>query len=202
MRDPLGHARAELIRHQRRVVSEAVRGLARAPAANVLERLRQVPVVERGYRLDPPLEQSRHEPAVEVDAAPVGLPVAARQDARPRDREAVGLHPERLHQVEVGAPAVVVVARNVAVVAAVHGPGHVGEAVPDRLAPAVLTHRSFDLVGGRGHAEAEAWREAVRARTHPFSAPAVMPRTSQPCTAKNAIITGTVATTPAAISWS
>ena len=50
------------------VLGEALGGVARRPAAGVLQRLRQVPVVERRDRLDAALEQPVDEPAVEVDA--------------------------------------------------------------------------------------------------------------------------------------
>ena len=71
---------------------------------------------------------------------------------------------------------------------------------------------SFQIEGavdadGRG-AEAKAGREAVRVAgvrqgsggRHPFTAPAVMPFTSQRWVAKKAMSTGRVETTPAAIS--
>ena len=192
---------AQLLRHQRGVVGEALGRVARGPAADLLERLRQVPVVERGDRLDTALEQALHKLPVEADPGRVRRPESHRQDARPRDREAVALHSQRLHQVQVAAPAVVVVARHVGRVAVGDRARAPSEAVPDRLAAAVLAHRALDLERRRGHAEAEVGRVAVRA-AHPFTAPAVSPRTSQRCAMKNAISTGIVDTTPAAISWS
>ena len=52
--------------HQRRVVREPAGGVAFGPAAGVLQRLRQVPVVEGQPGLDAPLEQPVHQPGVEV----------------------------------------------------------------------------------------------------------------------------------------
>ena len=78
-----------------------------------------------------------------------------------------------------------------------HPPGRVREAVPDRLPAAVGAHRSLHLIRRRCRSEAEAVRIAV---VHPFTAPAVRPLTSQRCVAKKAISTGSVDTTPAAIS--
>ena len=71
------------------------------PAAGVLERLRQIPVVERDEGLDAGLEQPVDEPVVEVEAGGVDLPAPGREDARPGDREAVGAEAEPLHQLDV-----------------------------------------------------------------------------------------------------
>ena len=201
------HHVTELVRHQRRVVGEAQRGVPHRPPAGLLARLREVPVIERRDRLDAALEAALDQPPVPRDAARVQRAAPVRLHARPGDREAVGLQPERDHQVEVGGPAVVVVARHVARVAARHRAGAVREAIPDRLAAPVLAHRALDLVGRRGGAEAEARRQPGGADGqrsgggHPFTAPAVMPFTSQRWVAKKAMSTGRVETTPAAISW-
>ena len=61
------------------------------PAAVVLERLRQVPVVERDHRLDAGREQLVDEPVVEREPLGVGPALAGRLDPRPRDREAVAV---------------------------------------------------------------------------------------------------------------
>ena len=90
-------------------------------------------------------------------------PAPVRLHARPGDREAVGLDAQRRHQVQVLAPAVVVVARDVAGVAARHRARAAAERVPDRLAAPVLVDRALDLVRGHGDAEAEAERERARA---------------------------------------
>ena len=118
------------------------------PAAAILERLRQVPVVERDERLDAVREQLVDEAVVEVEAGGVHAAAALGEDPRPRDREAVGVETERAHQADVVAIAVVGVARDAAVVAVEDLPGRRREAVPDALAAAVLGHRALDLVGG------------------------------------------------------
>ena len=188
--DPLRHDVAELLAHQRRVVGEALGGVARRPPAHRLAGARQVPVVERRHRLDPALEQTLDEPPVELDAAPVQLPPPVGLHPRPGDREAVRLEPQRRHQVEVAAPAVVVVARDLARVAAGHAARQRAEVVPDRRAAPALADGALDLVRrGRGPEP-----------DHPFTAPAVSPRTSQRWVRKNASSTGSVETTPAAIS--
>jgi hypothetical protein len=83
-----------------------------------------------------------------------------RAHARPRHREAVGVEAEVLHQGDIVAEAVVVVARDVTVVGADHGAGHAAEGVPDGCRAAVLEGGAFDLVGGGGRAEEEALRRS------------------------------------------
>jgi hypothetical protein len=207
--DPLRDHVAELLRHQPRVLGEALGRVARRPAAAVLQRLREIPVVQRGDRLDPALEQPLDEAAVEADAARVERAAPVRLHPRPGDREAVALDPHRREQVEVLAPAVVVVAGDVAGVPVDDVAGRVAEAVPDRLAAAVLVPRALDLVRRGRRAELEARRVAGRGllplpfredRRHPFTAPAVRPFTSHRWVAKKASMTGSVDTTPAAMS--
>ena len=66
--DPVLHPVGETFAHDRRIVGEAVDGRAVEPAAVVLERLRQVPVVEGHHRLRPGLEHLVDEAVVEVQA--------------------------------------------------------------------------------------------------------------------------------------
>ena len=69
-RQPPAHAVAVRVEARRRVLGEALDRVAVAPAAVVLERLRQVPVVERHHGLDAALEQRVEQPLVVVEAAP------------------------------------------------------------------------------------------------------------------------------------
>ena len=64
-RRPHRHLVAELARHQRGVVAEPAHGVAAAEAADVLERLGEVPVEQRRARLDAVVEQQLDEPVVE-----------------------------------------------------------------------------------------------------------------------------------------
>ena len=59
------------------VLREGVDGLAGRPAAAILERLRQVPVVQRDERLDAVREQLVDEAVVEVEAGLVHAAAAA-----------------------------------------------------------------------------------------------------------------------------
>ena len=77
-----------------------------------------------------PRSSSPRPAAVEAHARRVERPGAVGLHPRPRDREAVGLQAERRHQVEVLAPAVVVVAGDVAGVAVRDGARQRGRRCP------------------------------------------------------------------------
>ena len=161
---------AEALEEEPGVLGEPVDHLARCPAAPILQALRQVPVVDGRHGRDLALQQSLDEPAVEVDALLVGWAAPVRLDAGPGDREPVCLQAERAHHLEVLAPAEVVLAGPVAGLAVRHFPRRPAEAVPDRLAAAILGRRSLDLVGGGGGPPDE-----IVGKAHPFTAPFMIP---------------------------
>ena len=61
--------------HQRDVLGEPVRGVPLRPATGVLQRLRQIPVVEGHPWLDAVVEQFVHQALVEVEPGRVAGPV-------------------------------------------------------------------------------------------------------------------------------
>ncbi len=154
-RDHVGEA----VQHELRVVTEVGHGVAVRPAAGVLQRLREVPVVQGGYRLDAPGAQPVHQAPVEVQALLVDAAGAVRDDPGPADREPVGGQPQPGHEIQVGVGPVVVVTGDRAGVAVGHGPGDTAERVPHRRSPAVFVGRALDLVSGGRHAEMETSRE-------------------------------------------
>ena len=151
----------QLARDEAGVVAEGRGGVAAFPAASVLQRLRQVPVVEGGVGFNAVLEEGVGEPAVEVDAGLVGPAGAGGEDAAPGDGEAAGLEAELLHELHVVAVAVEEVIGDVAGVAVGGFAGDVGEGVPDRGAAAAFADGAFHLVGGGGGAPQEALGEAT-----------------------------------------
>ena len=197
-----------------RVLGEVRRGVAVRPAAGVLELLREIPVVERHDRLDPVLEQLVREPPVEVEAALAGRALAAGDDPRPGDREPVRRDPEVAHERHVGAVAVVVVGRDVAVVAVVALARRVAERVPDGRSAPVLVDRALDLVRRGRDAPEEVRREREAAGLashqvdvgagHPLTAPSMIPPTICRPSRTKTISTGTVPTSVAAMitEWS
>ena len=85
---------AELLGHVAGVLGERVHGVLRLPAAvAVLQRLRQVPVIQRRERLDPGRQQLVDETVVEVEALLVRRARALGEDPRPGDPEAVAPAP-------------------------------------------------------------------------------------------------------------
>ena len=116
-------------------------------------------MVERRDRADAAGQQPVDEAPVEGETLLIGRAAAGRLDARPGDREPVGVQAEGLHQVEVFLEVVVVVAGLVAGVAVLDLAGRVAEGVPDRRTPTVLVERPLDLVRGGGRTEDESLRE-------------------------------------------
>ena len=161
LRDPDRHRRRQGVVDDAGVVDEAIDRLAGQPAANVLQRLRQLPVVEREHRHDAARQQAVDEPAVVVEAGGVRLAAARGLDARPLHGEHVGLQAEPGDQVEIALQlrGVVGVAGTVAGVAVQDAPRLVREGVPDRRALAIGARGALDLVAGRGGAPDEAGRE-------------------------------------------
>src|SRR3954471_12183486 len=68
----LDHVRERLMSH-RGVVAEPFGGGPHEPAAGILQRLRQLPVIERRVRRDAVLEARLGQPAVEVESGRVDL---------------------------------------------------------------------------------------------------------------------------------
>src|SRR5215831_4034156 len=118
------------------------------PAAEVLERGRQVPVEDRQHRRDAGLEQAVQEPVVEAEPGLVHRARACREHPTPRDREPIRAEPERVHERDILAPASVVIAGDVAGRAAPGATGRVRKPVPVAGPGAVSERRALDLIGG------------------------------------------------------
>jgi hypothetical protein len=103
-------------------------------------------VVERGYRSDAGRQQRIDQAVVEPDAARLDPAGATGLDAWPGNREPVRTEAELPHDADVLLPPVVMVVRDVAVVARPGATRRVAEGVPDGGAAPVLVDRSFDLV--------------------------------------------------------
>jgi hypothetical protein len=156
------HAVGELVGDISGVLSEGFGRVARLPATLVLQRLRQVPMVQRGERLDAGSLQLIDETVVEIDALRIGLAGSLRKNAGPGDGEPVGFRADVLHQRDVFLVTVIVVVGDIAGVAVSDVAGRVRVSVPDRLALAVLVPRAFDLVSRGGGAPIETVGERSR----------------------------------------
>ncbi len=140
---------AQRIEHRRRIVAEPTGDVAVEPAATVIECLREIPVIERGVRLDAALEKRIDQPRIEVDSLFVDGAGARGKDARPRDAEPIGVRTKLGHDRDVVLVAPVVLASDVARLVEPGVARSVREAVPDAASGAIGGGRSFDLVGGR-----------------------------------------------------
>ena len=149
------------------VVDERMYRVAAGPAALLLQRLRQVPVVQREVRGDAAATQALDQALVEGEARLVPCAAAERLHARPGNREAVGRDPQRCDQVEVGFEMVVVVAAHVAVAAVADRAGAAAEHVPDRVGTPVLVRGSLDLVRTGRNTPYEVARKAPQQRSGP-----------------------------------
>lgn len=143
------------------IALEGIGRLPRRPAAVAGQHQRQVPMVERREGLDAARLQAIDEPVVEIEALLVRSTRPLGNDARPGDGEAIGFHAERLDQVKVFVQPVVVIAGDIAVVAAIDSARHVGKRVPDRRLAAVQLRCPLDLERGGCHAEHEIAGETV-----------------------------------------
>ena len=146
------------------IIAERFRRFAGSPAADlVLERLRQIPVIERRVWLDAVLEQFVDEAVVEVEALGVRLARSFRKHPRPRDRKPVGLGAQFADQADVFLVAVVVFVGAIAGGAVLDLARRVRERIPDRAAAAVFVHRALDLIGRGGGAPHEVLSENSQA---------------------------------------
>ena len=163
-RRPVTHPIAQPLVHRGRVVGEAQRGVARRPAAAVLERLREIPVIERDPWLDRLPFELVEQALVEVEPGLVDRAAARRHQPRPREREPVDAGTELSEQGHVVAEAVVVIACDASRVAVEDRPRTGAERVPDRRSPAALLNGTLDLVGRGRRSPREPWRKARHRR--------------------------------------
>ena len=101
-------------------------------------------------------------------------PRAGGKDARPGDREPIGVEAAARQPFNVLDPAMIVVAGDVAGVAILHRARRVREHVPDALAAPVLLDRAFDLIA-RGRSAPDEIRRETRLPARLVRCSAAMP---------------------------
>src|SRR5215469_3289642 len=127
--------------------------------ALLLQRLRQVPMIEAQPRRDAVRDEPIDQTLVKVEAALLDRAAAGRQNARPRGRKPISGKIAACEQIDVVAPAVIVVAGDVAGIAVLHAPRRVREDVPDALAASVFVDRALDLIARSRRAPYEVGRK-------------------------------------------
>src|SRR5262249_33108857 len=116
------------------------------PSAEVLEGLRQIPVIKADPRLDVFCQHGLAPLVIECEPLWVWSAAALRQNARPGGRQPVGAYAELAHQRDIFGPPMIVVAGNVARIAAEGITRLMAEAVPDRGPATILPDGTLDLV--------------------------------------------------------
>jgi len=133
-------------RHQGGVIGKPAGAVTNGPAAEIVEILRQIPVIQAEPGLDSRRQQRVDEAVIECQPRLVGVTAAVRQDARPGDRKPIGVDAEIAHQRNVLGPTMVMIAGGVAGIAVGDAPDLAAKGVPDAGASTVFTHGAFDLV--------------------------------------------------------
>jgi hypothetical protein len=147
------------------IVGEGLGRIAILPASAVLQRLRQIPVVERAEGLNASFEQSVHQPLIEVHALLVRRARAGREDARPGGGEAKALQAHRLHDRDVLWIAMVEVVRHIAGITLKGLARRMRKRIPDTWTTAVCLVRALYLVARRGGSPKKALRKRARIGT-------------------------------------
>src|SRR5947209_10683253 len=146
--NPLLHAITKAARNDISIVGEGRGCLTAAPTTYaILECLRQVPVVERDKWRDVDAEECIDELFIKIEAGRVLFPLALWENARPRDREAIGVHAQLLHHLNIFTPAVIMVIGNLAGLVVEHIACNAAKAVPDRFTTPIFSGCAFDLIG-------------------------------------------------------
>ncbi len=130
------------------IVREPAGNVAVEPAAPVVQRGGEVPVVQRDHRLDAVLQQPVHQPVVEGQACRIGRPPAGREEPAPGNAEAIGVEAQLRHQRDIALGQTVVIAGHVARLAVGRPARRMGKTVPDTGAGPVGQRRAFNLIGG------------------------------------------------------
>ena len=132
------------VRDKSGVVGKPCDAVSVRPAAEIVERLRHVPVIEAKPRLDTGGKDRVDQPVIQCQARLVRCPAPLRQKPRPGDGKTVGLDAEPLHQRDVFGIATVMVAGDIAGVV-VGDFAFLAARVPDAGAAAVFARRALDL---------------------------------------------------------
>src|SRR4051794_40447467 len=125
-------------------------------------------MIKCGERLYAVGAQFIYEPIIEIQALRVRRSRALREDSGPRDGEAIGLDPQRLHQLHVLFVTMIVIVGYVASRVIHDLAGSVREGVPDGRATPVFINRALDLIRGCGRSPEKTLRE--------FTPPQALPR--------------------------
>ena len=157
--DPMLHAIPQRLENRGRVLRVVVGGVPVPPSSAILERLRQVPMVEGDEGDDPLHQQLVDEGLVEVQPLGVQLSLAFGKHPRPRDGKTVPPVSHLLDHRHVLGEQPMVIAGHVSGLAGSYRAGRMAEPVPDRLSSSVRGDTAFELVRGSGRSPDEIMRK-------------------------------------------
>ena len=143
------HAIRQFTRNISGIIGERPRGIAAFPSTLILQRLRQIPVIQRAEWFYAICKQLIDDAAVKIDSLRIRVSAAIRKDPRPRNRESIAAQPQALHQRDVLLVPVVVVDRYIAGISTSHSSGQMAECIPDGWTATILVNSSLNLVRGR-----------------------------------------------------
>ena len=152
------HPVAQAARHDGGVIGEPAGAVAIDPAAAIVERQRQIPMIQAHPGLDARFEHGIGDAIVEIETRLIDRTRARRLDARPRGGEAISADAQLLHQRDIVLVAMIMVARDVAGMAERHAADLLALGIPDALAAPVFVDRTLDLIARRRGAPHEALR--------------------------------------------
>ena len=158
--DEVLHAVAKAFRAQRGIGVEPFGAVGILPAAARLQGAGIVPVKQGDDRADADCQQRVDQRIVKRNALLVHRAHALRDQPRPGDREAIVLDAQLLHERDVLAEAMHMVAGHVAVVPLQNPARLVGKAIPDGRPLAALEGSALDLIGRGRRAPDEILSEA------------------------------------------
>lgn len=147
MRHPIRQA----IHHDHRIVGKPPGTVGIEPAAPQEEVIGEVPVKQGHPWLNVVREQFIDQAIVEGQTGFVYGPDVSGQNARPRDRQPVGLEADLRQQPHVFLVAMIVIAGDIAGLVLPYPALLTGHHVPDGKPLAILIPRAFDLVRGGRH---------------------------------------------------
>src|SRR5258708_22710619 len=104
-------------------------------------------MVQGGERLDAVGQQLVEQPIVEIEAFRIWRARSFRENARPRDREAIGLCTQRPHQLDIVLVAMEMIVRDISIAAIGNFAGQMSETIPDRRTSSIFVDGAFDLIG-------------------------------------------------------
>ena len=149
-RDPMGDTIGKAIDDRCGVVLEPLDNLPINPAPLVLDVLRQVPVVECHPRLNAGRQEPIDQLIVEANALSIDRLARVGNDARPGDRKPIGLRADLLHQLDILAKPMVMVAGDVAVIPVLHSAFAFAKRIPNARRATTFATCSLNLVGRCG----------------------------------------------------